>query len=270
MPAEALALALAAAIVHAGWNFLLADARDSQAFAAVAIAASAVAGAPAAALDWHVKAAAWPFLAATSLLELTYFTLLAFAYTRAELSVVYPLARGLAPVLVLVGAVALTGAGTSRRQVAGVVLVGCGILLVRGLRRGRGALLGVAIACTIATYTVVDKHGVAHASAVAYLEVMSVATGVLYTLGLALTRGTGALRSELGVRSLVAGAATFAAYACVLSALKLASAASVAAVRESGVLVATALAAAFLGERVTVWRAGGAALVVAGVALLSL
>jgi drug/metabolite transporter (DMT)-like permease len=166
--------------------------------------------------------------------------------------------------------VAFTGAGTTPRQVGGVLLVGSGILLVRGLRRGRGALLAVAIASAIASYTVVDKHGVAHASPVAYLELMSIFTGFAYAGFVVATRGAVALRAELGWRSVLAGVGTFAAYACVLAALQLASAASVAAVRESGVVVATALAAIFLRERVTPWRAGGAVLVVAGVALLSL
>jgi drug/metabolite transporter (DMT)-like permease len=172
-------------------------------------------------------------------------------------------------VLVLAGAVAFTGAGTTPRQVGGVLLVGSGILLVRGVGRGRGALLAVMIACVIASYTVVDKHGVAHASPVAYLELMSIFTGLAYAGFVVATRGGGVLRAELGRRSVLAGIGTFAAYACVLAALQLASAASVAAVRESGVLVATALAAIFLRERVTPWRAAGAGLVVAGVALLS-
>jgi drug/metabolite transporter (DMT)-like permease len=256
--------------VHAVWNLLLAGARDSQAFAAIVLLSGAVVGAPATVFFWHVHAAVWPFLVATSALETAYFALLAFAYTHAELSVVYPLARGLAPVLVLAGAVAFTGAGTSSRQIAGVLLVGSGVLLVRGVRRGRRAWLAVAIACTIAAYTVVDKHGVAHASPVAYLELMTIATGLAYSSYITATRGVGALRAELGVRSVAAGVGTFAAYACVLAALQLASAASVAAVRESGVLVATALAAFVLRERVTPWRAAGAGLVVAGVALLSL
>ena len=68
----------------------------------------------------------------------------------------------------------------------------------------------------------------------------------------------------------VAGLATFAAYGLVLAALQLASAASVAAVRETSVLVAAALAAVVLKERVTRWRFLGAALVAGGVALLSL
>jgi drug/metabolite transporter (DMT)-like permease len=99
---------------------------------------------------------------------------------------------------------------------------------------------------------------------------MSIFTGVAYATFIVATRGAEALRGEVGWKSVGAGIGTFAAYACVLSALQLASAASVAAVRESGVLVATALAAIVLHERVTLWRAGGALLVVAGVVLLSL
>lgn len=270
MPAEALALALTAAVIHAVWNLLLAGARDSQAFAAIVLLVGAVVGVPAAALDWHFEAAGWPFLAATCVLELTYFALLAYAYTHSELSLVYPLARGLAPVLVLVGAVVLTGAGTTPRQVGGVLLVCAGILFVRGVGRGRGALYAVAIAFTIAAYTVVDKHGVQYVSPLAYLEIMSIVTGVAFAAWIVGTRGAGALRAELTWRSVAAGIGTFAAYACVLSALQLASAASVAAVRESGVLVAMLLAAVFLHERVTPWRAAGGALVVAGVVVLSL
>jgi drug/metabolite transporter (DMT)-like permease len=249
---------------------LLAGARDSQAFAALVLLVGAVVGAPACLFFWQLDASVWPFLIATSALELTYFVLLAHAYNRAELSVVYPLARGLAPVLVLAGAVVVTDAGTTARQVAGVLLVGTGILLVRGVRRGRGAFLAVLIACVIASYTVVDKHGVVHAHPVAYLELMSLFTGLPYAGFIVVTRGSAALRRELGWRSVAAGVGTFAAYACVLAALQLASAASVAAVRESGVLFATVLAGVFLRERVTLWRAGGAVLVVAGVALLSL
>ena len=189
MPTEALVLALSAAVIHAVWNLLLAGARDSQAFAAVVLIVGALVGAPAAVFFWDFHAAVWPFLLATSVLELTYFALLAYAYTRSELSVVYPLARGLAPVLVLAAAVTFTGAGTNARQIGGVLLVGAGILLVRGFRGGRGTLLAVVIACAIATYTIVDKHGVTHASPVAYLELMSVFTGVAYATFIVATRG---------------------------------------------------------------------------------
>jgi drug/metabolite transporter (DMT)-like permease len=225
-------------------------------------------GAPLALWWWRIDAEAVPFLAASSALQLAYFALLAAAYRRADLSVVYPLARGLAPVFVLAGAIVFTGASTSAVQVAGVLLVTCGVLLVRGLGRGRGFAFGIVIALLIATYTVVDKHGVAHASPVAYVEVITLLPGLAYAAVLATTRGAGALRAALGPRAVIAGLASFAAYGLVLAALKLAPAASVAAVRETSVLIATALAAVILHERVTPIRLAGAFLVVGGVALL--
>jgi drug/metabolite transporter (DMT)-like permease len=257
-------------VLHAVWNLLLAGARDPEAAAAVALPVSAVICAPLAVIWWELDAAALPFLAASSALELAYFALLAASYRRAELSVVYPLARGLAPVLVLVAAVSLTGAGTSATQVLGVVLVGLGIVLVRGLRRGQGVGFGVAIACCIASYTVVDKHGLEHASPLAYLELITLFTGISYAAGFVAIRGAAPLRAAAGVRSIGAGLASFAAYGLVLGALEIASAASVAAVRETSVVVATGLAALILHEQVTRWRVAGAALVAAGIALLAL
>jgi drug/metabolite transporter (DMT)-like permease len=235
----------------------------------VTLLLSIVAGAPFAIVFWRLDSGVWPFLLAGSVLQLLYYLLLAYAYTHGELSVVYPVARGLAPVFVLVGAVVVTGAGTTPKQVAGVLLVAVGILLVRGAHRGKGVVVAVTIACIIAAYTVVDKHGVVNASPVAYLELMTMFSGLAYTAVVVAWRGTSVLRAELGWRSAVAGIGTFAAYGAVLGALQLASAASVAAVRESGVLVATALAAFFLKERVTGWRAGGAVLVVGGIVLLA-
>ena len=119
------------------WNLLLAGARDSQAFAAVVLLVGASSARRLRSFFWDFHAAVWPFLIASSALELVYFALLAFAYTHAELSVVYPLARGLAPVLVLAAAQSRSPARTRRcGRSAACVLVGAGILLVRGVRGG--------------------------------------------------------------------------------------------------------------------------------------
>src|SRR5258708_22266045 len=177
MPTEALVLALAAAVIHAGWNLLLAGSKDPEATTAAAIPVAALVCAPLAITYWHIDSRAWPFIVASALLELAYFALLAAAYARAELSVVYSLARGLAPVFVLLGALVFAASSTSSHQVVGVLLVAGGVLCVRGLRRGRGALFGVAIAACIAAYTVIDKHGVAHSSPLAYLEVITILMG---------------------------------------------------------------------------------------------
>src|SRR5919198_1840857 len=140
MPLTALLLALAAACVHALWNVLLARARDIEAATAVALLVSIVAFAPVTAAVWDVRAAVWPFVLGSGALQFTYFTLLAAAYRRAPLSVVYPIARGAAPVLVLLIGVAALGKGTSWGQAAGVCLVGAGVFLVRGLERSASAL----------------------------------------------------------------------------------------------------------------------------------
>jgi drug/metabolite transporter (DMT)-like permease len=82
-------------------------------------------------------------------------------------------------------------------------------------------------------------------------------------------RGLESLRRELGLATLVAAPATFGAFALALLALQRASAASVAAVRETSVVIAVALAAPVLGERVTRGRLAGADVVVIGVAVLA-
>ena len=78
------------------------------------------------------------------------------------------------------------------------------------------------------------------------------------------------MRAELGPSSVVAGLLSFVAYALVLAALERASAASVAAVRETSVVIATVFAALVLHERVSRWRALGSAIVVCGIGLLAL
>jgi drug/metabolite transporter (DMT)-like permease len=259
--------------VHALWNVLLARARDPEAATAVALLVAIVAFAPVAAATWNVHAAVWPFLLASGAFELAYFILLAAAYRRAPLSVVYPLARGTAPVLVLVIGVAVLGKGTSWGQAGGVCLVGAGVLLVRGLARAAnatGVAFGLAIACCIAAYTLIDKYGIRHAGPIPYLELSMIGPSVLYAGGIARIKGVPAVRAAFRPANIVAGLATFGAYALVLAALKRASAASVAAVRETSVVLTAVLAGAVLRERVGPGRLAGAALVAGGIALLSL
>jgi drug/metabolite transporter (DMT)-like permease len=269
----ALAFALAAAFVHALWNVLLAGSRDPEAGTAVALLVAVVVFAPVAAAVWDVDSRVWPFLAGTGAFELLYFALLAAAYQRAHLSVVYPIARGVAPVLVLVIGVVALGAATSWPQSSGVLLVGAGVLLVagRGLRAGAPALLfGLPIAGCIAAYTLIDKHGIRYATPLVYLELSMIGPAIAYAAAVSAVKGTSSLRAQLNPSSLVAGIATFSAYALVLAALQRASAAPVAAVRETSVVIATALAGAILKEPVGPERLAGAALVAGGVALISL
>lgn len=274
MSLTAFVLALGAAFLHALWNILLAREHDPEPATAVAICASVVVFAPVAAIRWDVDPEVWPFIAVTSLLQLVYFSLLATAYRRAELSFVYPIARGLAPVLVLIVGVVALGTGATAEQAAGVCLVGVGILLVRGVGGERdvvGGVLALAIASAIAAYTLVDKSGIRYADPVVYLE-LAMAPTALAALSLVaiLPSGTRRLRDAVRLVPAVAGVVSFAAYVLVLAALQRAPAASVAAVRETSVVIVAALAARTLGERVSPARLAGAALVVIGIALLVL
>jgi drug/metabolite transporter (DMT)-like permease len=273
MPTSALVFALSAAFVHALWNVLLARAADIQAATAVALLIAQIVFAPVAVLTWDVEAAVWPYLIGSGVFELVYFALLAVAYRRAPLSVVYPLARGTAPVLVLLVGVIALGRGTSWGQALGVCLVGAGVLFVRGLSRAAdpvGVAFGLAIAGCIAAYTLIDKRGIEHAGPIPYLELSMLGPSMLYAFAVGRVKGVEALRAEVKLPTLVAGVATFGGYSLVLAALARASAASVAAVRETGVVIAALLAGVVLHERVGPLRILGAALVAGGVALLSL
>lgn len=273
MPASALLLALGAAGLHALWNVLLAGARDTDAATAVMLLAAIVLFAPAAAVTWRVEWQAAPYIAGSAAFELAYFALLARAYSRSELSLVYPLARGIAPVLVLAVSVVALGVATSALEAGGVVLVGLGVMLVRGLRRSadpRGVALALTIGACIAAYTLLDKEGIAHAGAITYLELVTIGPAIAYAGAMLARKGAPALRAELRPRTIIAALGLFGAYALVLVALDLAPAAPVAAVRESSVLIATLLAVLVLKERVSPVRAGGAALIVAGIVLVGL
>jgi drug/metabolite transporter (DMT)-like permease len=265
-----LGLVLTAACLHAFWNLAIARSPDTQGATAVALAVGVLVALPFALLRWNVREEAWPYIAASSALELLYFWLLTTAYRRAELSLIYPIARGMAPVIVLAVSVLLLGAASSLLQAAGVGLVAAGVLLVRGVRgaaRTSDVALALAVAASIAAYTLVDKAGVQFADPITYVTLILAAPAIISVLAVE-HRGRGRVRAAVTPVTLVGGVATVAAYGLVLAALTVASAASVAAIREVSVVIATALAAVLLHERIEPARWLGSVLVVAGIALV--
>jgi drug/metabolite transporter (DMT)-like permease len=271
MPLTALALVLLAALLHATWNLVIAGARDIQATTALAIAIGVVIVLPFAVLRWNAQPEVWPFVAASAVLEIVYFWLLTTAYGRAELSLTYPIARGAAPVIVLVVSVAVLGVATSAMQALGVGLVGGGVILVRGLRAGArwaDVLFALVIASVIASYTLVDNQGVRHADPITYLALILVPAAIVAPAFIAWRGGVQRLRRALDRKAFAGGLASMATYALVLTAFTIASAPAVAAVREVGVVFATIGGALFLHERVNPARYLGAVAVAVGVALV--
>jgi len=233
-----------------------------------------VAFAPFAALGWDVEPEAVPYMALSTVFELGFFAALALALRSGEVGLVYPLSRGVAPVLVLgVGVVAL-GADASAAEVAGVGVIAAGVLFARGLDgRASARDSGYALACgaCIAGYTLTDSYGLDHAAPVPYLQCVLVATVLIYVPVVARMRGgAAAIRDAANPRIAIAGLCIFGAYALVLAALERAPAAPVAALRETSVVFATAFAAIVLGEPAGPRRVVGAAVVVAGITILAL
>jgi drug/metabolite transporter (DMT)-like permease len=273
VPAGAVALALGAAVLHAVWNLLLAGSEDTDAATAMALAIGVLLYAPIALATWDVDGDAWPYIAGSAAFELGYVATLAAGLSRGDLSVVYPLARGSAPVLVLAVSAGVLGAATSAWEVAGVGLVAAGVLLVRGLRRPDDPLVvALALACgaCIAGYTIIDSHGLDHAAALPYLWTCLALTSLAYVPLIAATRGSAVLRRAIRWRTVAAAVLFFGAYLLVLAALRLAEPGPVAAVRETSVVIATAFGAVFLSEPVTRARWAGALVVVTGICLIAL
>ena len=224
-------------------------------------------------LTWDLDAGAWPVRVRSAAFELGYVITLA-ARTAARRPERRLSARA------RVGARArardqrrCAGRGDLGAQVAGVLLVAAGVLLVRGMSRTDDrAAVALAFACgaCIAGYTVIDSHGLDHAAPLPYLWMVLALTSVAYMPLIARSRGAASLRAAVVPTTAVTAVLFFTAYLLVLAALRLAEPGPVAAVRETSVVIATALGALILHERVTRARAAGALVVVAGAALIAL
>lgn len=264
-------MVLAAAFLHALWNLLLARSPDTDAAIAVATAVGALLTLPIAIARWRLGPEAVPWVALSAALELAYFVLLARAYRRADLSLVYPVARGLSPVLVLVGSVLWLREPASPIAFAGIAMVAVGVILVRGLRAPASVadvLLAGVIGLCIAGYTLADQQGVRDADPISYLLLVVGIPAVAWCGWLAMTDGPGRLRAALTPSIVAGGVAAVSAYGLILAALGMAWAPGVAALRETSIVMATVMAAIVLHERVERARWLGSVVLVAGIALV--
>ena len=264
---------LGAAFLHALWNALIKVGASRLGAMVILSVAEVPIGLTVALSNGPIAPAAWPWVIAAGCTHFFYKTFLVFAYDRGDLSRVYPLARGAAPLAVaLFGAVFLSDA-ISGAQYAGVALLACGIaLMARGVftdgesRRLIPFALGSAAAT--ATYTLLDGLGARiSGNAVTYVAWVFVADGLIFTLGSLLWRGPGVIPRE--ARAWVVGSfaslASYGAYAISIWAMTVAPIAVVAALRETSSLFAVLIGWLVFGERMTRDKAVAAALIVAGV-----
>lgn len=218
------------------------------------------------------------WVAASGVFHLIYKTCLTFAYEHGDLSRVYPLARGTAPLVVLVIGALFLGEVVEVSEAAGIMVLGAGILLLAsGVFRSDESLrlLPFALGAAIGTsgYTMVDGFGARVAGdGPGYVGWLFVVDGVTYLVFMVALRGRAIVppAGRAWIVGSVAGAASYGAYAIAVWAMTKASIPLVAALRETSILFAVLIGWLAFGERMTSGKWASVALIVGGVVLTRL
>ena len=275
VPPLILALVLGAALLHATWNGMLRSGADRLWSISVMCLVSALAALPFAFFVPAPAMASWPYAAASSALQVGYCLFLVRAYRDGQLSQVYPIARGSAPLLVALVAAVTAGEHLSGRALSGLAMVSLGIMGL-GLGRDRPDIrsTGAALICGafIAGYMVTDGMGVRLAGhPTSYVVWMSVAQGLPMSLVyLAIRRRLPAIGNDRETWKAVGGGViSMVGYGVVVWALSFTAMAKVSGLRETSILFAAIIGALFLKEPFTIRRAGCAIAISAGAILLA-
>ncbi|MDF1591609.1 MAG: EamA family transporter [Desulfobacterales bacterium] len=270
-------LVLLAAFLHAGWNAIVKTASDRLLVISSVALGQCLAGVLALPFVPVPDPASWAAIGVSALFHYAYYVFLINAYRFGDLSQVYPLARGVAPVLVAVGAAIFGGEMLALPAVAGVVMASTGIASIaffqKSSLKGNWAALFFAggTGVIIAGYTVADGIGVRLSGnpfgyiAWLFLFEFPVLVFVFY-------RRRGRLLSLLKREWLPyvgTGISSVLAYSLVIFAVAFAPMAAVSALRESSVIIAAMIGTLILGERPWRLRVAAAVMVAGGVTLIA-
>ncbi|HTT13756.1 MAG TPA: DMT family transporter [Burkholderiaceae bacterium] len=269
---------LLAALLHATWNALLKSGKDMLLDTAAIVIGGGVVAVPLVLVVAVPPAASWPYIAGSALIHIAYYLLMVNAYRAGDLSLVYPLMRGTAPMITAVLGVLALHEWPGPLSCLGIALISLGVfaLALRTVdHRPSRAAVGFALAnaAVIATYTIIDGQGARVAQdAWSYICWLFVVDAVPFTLLVAyLRRGSfAAAMCERRWRGLLGGGLSATAYAISVWAMTKAPVALVASLRETSVLFAALIAARVLRERLSARRWAGACAIVLGALALKL
>ena len=284
----ALTLVLISAVAHASWNYLLKGAIRPEAFSWWLLVAISVLLLPlGAVLAWQtsIESPGWWYILGTVVLHCLYFLFLGRGYTHGDLSLVYPIARGIGPMAVPVLGVLLLDETVSALAVGGIVAVVIGIYtaywwgnisgIVRDplrLLKDPGTRYAMFTGAVITVYSVWDKVGVRYVNPLLYMYLMSLGTALSLTPYMLWAQGRDTLAREFRAgarRIVVAGLLTFLAYGLVLSALDFSRVSYISPAREVGIVVAVVLGATLLKEPFARGRILGSGSIVLGLVLIA-
>ena len=276
----ALAFVLISALMHAVWNAIVKGGSDRLASGWATTAAGAAFGLAILAVAGLPPARALPIVFSSGALHAAYMDALTRAYDHGELSLVYPIARGVAPVLATAGALAAFRERLPDPAYAGIALITLGVLLLGFLGRGAAAstpriasAIGWSLlaAATIAAYTLTDRQGVRLASPASYIGVLFLVLTAFLTPFVAWQRGGAPWHlippSRWGALAL-SGAFSIGAYMLVLAALSISRVGYIAALRETSVLLAAWVGWRHLGDPQGPRRLVSSGLVALGLVIL--
>lgn len=271
------AIVLVAAALHAGWNTLVKSGSDKLVSTTLVAAGGGVIGLVALPFAASIESAAIPYLIASALIHVGYFTMIGLLYRDADLSVAYPLTRGSAPLLTTGLAAIIIHEVPSGLMLAGVFSLSFGIfwLATDGIRKGglqrKTLLFALVNGGIIALYTIVDGTGGRLAgNSLSYNIWLEFLDGVLFVPAALLVRGRPMAYALVRQwkTALLGGGAAFASYGIAIWAMTFVPIGQVAAVRESSVLFATVFGAVLLKEKFARSRYVAAGFVAVGLAAL--
>lgn len=266
-------LVLLAALTHAIWNSWLKVSGDRLAALAALGAGWAVVGIAAIAKLGLPEPAVWTYLLASTVVHALYVAALIESYRLGDLSVAYPIARGIGPLVVVIVSTVFLDDAITPVGIAGALLIVAGALwlgLPRGVPGGRGLVFSVITGALIGTYTLLDgAGGRAGPSPHVFAAWLFLLTSIPVVAAAALVHGRhfGAMLRPALPQGVAAGALSAGAYWIVIWAMSEAPMGLVAALRESGVVFAALIGAWLLRERV---RWIGVTLVFAGIVMTRL
>jgi drug/metabolite transporter (DMT)-like permease len=268
-------LLLASALIHAIWNAIVRNGEDRFWSLAIICLVGAIAALPFALALGVPAAASWPYLILSASLQIGYSLFLVRAYRDGDLSAVYPIARGSAPLLVTLGAALLAGELPNTAGLAGIACVSTGIILLTlGSNRPdpKSTAAALATGVFIASYMVVDGLGVRLSEgATSYAAWQAVVAGILIPLSFVIIRRrTPRLpRGKEGMLVVGAGILGTLGYCIAVWAMSRTTMGGVSAIRETSILFAALIGTFVLRERMTLHKALGALVITAGVVCLS-
>lgn len=269
---------LGSAFLHALWNALIKTGTSRLGAMIILSIGEVPIGLAVAAFCPLPAPEVWKWVLMAGCAHFFYKSFLTYAYDHGDLSRVYPIARGAAPLIVAVFGTVLLADHLTLHEFAGIAILGFGILLMAQGIFSNGEnrkMLPYALgsACATATYTMLDGTGARVAGdAIAYVAWVFVADGLLFATGMLAWKGLDVLprdRKAWG-SGMLAAAASYGAYGVSVWAMTKAPIAVVAAVRETSILFAVLIGWLVFGEKMTRGKALAACVIVGGVILTRL